>query len=245
MHQTAAATPAGRITEDATEDATQNAIQDYESAGNLHSYDPGIQVNLANLLSKNQRDFDAEASYHRAIQLQGGMEPAFQARYFLATHLLGKAQRQFTAQDPSPALTTLELAAQQMEQSVKDMRWAAPNIYDARVAIHENLGAAREASGDYLGAGQAYDFASTLIAGSKAHYRAGLLLGKQADAAWRDRRPSEALRDFIEAKRRIGMASELPADVTPNQRVEYLAYLDRSIDYLKGAKVEPLPALRK
>ena len=132
-----------------------------------------------------------------------------------------------------------------MERSVKDMRWAAPNIYDARVAIHENLGAAREASGDYLGAGQAYDFASTLIAGSKAHYRAGLLLGKQADAAWRDRRPSEALRDFIEAKRRIGMASELPADVTPNQRVEYLAYLDRSIDYLKGAKVEPLPALRK
>ena len=241
LSQAAAATPAGRT----TEETTQNAIRDYQQAGNLHSYDPGIQVNLANLLSQKRRDSEAEAAYDRAIRLQGGMEPAFQARYFLATHLLQKAQRQFTAEDPSPALTTLELAAQQMEQSVKNMRWAAPDIHDARVAVHENLGAAREANGDYLGAGQAYDFASTLIAGSKAHYRAGLLLGKQADAAWRDRRPAEALRDFIEAKRRIGMASELPANVTPDQRLENLAHLDRSIDYLKGAKVEPLPAPRK
>ena len=200
-------------------------------------------MNLANLLSSEHRDIEAEAAYHRAIQLQGGMEPAFQARYFLATHLLRKGQRQFTVDNPSPTLVTLELAAQQMEQSVKDMRWAAPNIHDARVAIHENLGAAREASGDYSGARQAYDFASTLIAGSHAHYRAGTLLGKQAAAAWRDRRPAEALTAFIEAKRRIGMASELPANVTPSQRLEYVAYLDRAIDYLRGAKVEPLAAL--
>ncbi len=235
LSQAAASKPAGRI----TTESTQSAIRDYQQAGNLHSYDPGIQLNLANLLSEEERDAEAEAAYDRAIRLQGGMEPAFQARYFSATHLLRKAQRQFTAQDPSPTLTTLEAAAQQMEQSVKDMRWAAPNIYDTRVAVHENLGAAREANGDYRGAGQAYDFASTLTAGSKAHYRAGLLLGKQAEAAWRDRRPSEALSDFIEAKRRIELASELPGNFTPSQRLEYLAYLGRSIDYLKGAKVEP------
>lgn len=239
LRQTMAAAQSGRE----AEEAIQSAIRDYQQAGNLHSHDPGIQVNLANLLSAERRDLEAEAAYQRAIQLQGGMEPAFQARYFLATHLLRKGQRQFTTDDPSPTLATLEVAAEQMERSVKDMRWAAPNIHDARVAIHENLGAAREANGDYPGARQAYDLASTLIAGSKAHYRAGLLLGKQAAAAWRDRRPAEALTGFIEAKRRIGMASELPGDVTPSNRLEYLTYLDRAIAYLTGARVEPLPTL--
>ena len=238
---TAAASQSG----DEAEETTQKAIQDYQKAGNLHSYDPAIQVNLANLLSQKRRDPEAEAAYDRAIQLQGGMETAFQARYFLATHLLGKAQRQFTTEDPAPTLATLEVASQQMERSMNYLSASMPDIQTARVAVHENLGAAREANGDYPGAVQAYDFASTLPTGSKAHYRAGLLLGKQADFAWRDRRPSEALTDFIEAKRRIGIASELPANVTPSQRLEYLAYLDRSIDYLKGAKVLPKPAQPK
>ena len=240
LHTAAASQSGGEA-----EETTQKAIQDYQKAGNLHPYDPAIQVNLANLLSKEAKNTEAEEAYDRAIRLQGGMETAFQARYFLATHLLGKAQRQFTTEDPAPTLATLEIASQQMERSVNYVSASMPDLQAARVAVHENLGAAREANGDYPGAVQAYDFASTLPTGSKAHYRTGLLLGKRADAAWRDRKPSEALTDFIEAKRRIGMASELPGNFTPSQRLEYSNYLDRSIEYLKGAKVVPTPTQPK
>jgi hypothetical protein len=47
------------------------------------------------------------------------------------------------------------------------------------------------------------------------------------------------MRLFIEAETRVAKANPLPADVTPEKRNEYIAYLRKTIDYLKGAKVEP------
>ncbi len=222
-------------------ESTDRAIRDYEQAERLHPYDPGPAINRANSLSQLQRDPEAEAAYARAIQLQGGMEPAFRARFSLANHLLRKGLRQYNAEDPSASLASMESAAQQMEESVREMHWLIPDMYDSRLAIHESLGAAREASGDYQGALQTYDFATTLQNGSRAHFRAGMVLGKMADVLWKSRHPSEALGYFIEAKRRIGMTGEIPGDITPSQRLEYLAYLDKTIAYLKGAKVEPIP----
>ncbi|MES2438923.1 MAG: O-antigen ligase family protein [Verrucomicrobiota bacterium] len=224
--------------------AAADAINDNTRAAALHPHEPEIAVNLANLLSMEQRDSEAETAYERAIQLQGGMEPAFQAHLCLANHLMRKGARQFDKNDPSPALATLEVAAQQMEQSVKEMRWASPDITQPRVTVHESLGAAREANGDYPGAMAAYDFAVTLAGGNRVHYRAGILFGKMAAASWAARRPAEALAYFIEAKKRIEMTGELPTDITPSQRVEYLTYLDQTITFLKGAKIEPLPLPR-
>ncbi|HEX7261913.1 MAG TPA: hypothetical protein VF258_08870, partial [Luteolibacter sp.] len=86
-------------------------------------------------------------------------------------------------------------------------------------------------------------FAATLPKGDRAHYRAGILNGKMASAVWMARRPEEALGYFLEARKRIGQAKELPQGVTPSQRLEYIAYLDRTIAFLKGAKIEPaMPA---
>lgn len=221
-------------------EATEKAILDYIEAARLHPHDPEIAVNLANMLSWKERDQEAESTFERAILLQGGMEPAFQAHYFLADHLMRKGRRQFTSADPSKALMSLELAAQQIEQSVKECSWAAPNIVNARVTIHESLGAAREANGDYPRAMEAYDFASALLGGSRANYRAGLLLGKKGASAWTSRQSAEALGYFIEAKRRIGLASELPVGVTPSQRLEYLANLDKKIAFLTQTKVTPV-----
>ena len=225
--------------------AAQRAIDDFREAARLHPYDPGFAVNLANLLSHRKRDDEAEAAYERAIQLQGGMEPAFHAHISLADHLMRKGHRIFSPGDPAPALAALEVAAQAMEKSVHEMQWAAHNIYNARVTIHESLGAAREANGDYQGAMAAYDFAASAVGGSRAHYRAGILYGKMAAAAWMKRRSAEAMGLFIEARRRILQAAELPVDVTPSQRDEYVAYLDRTIEYFRGAKFEPLPVPQK
>ena len=227
-------------------EATERAIRDYERAGQLHPYDPGPVVNRANLLSQLQRDSEAEDAYSRAIQLQGGMEPAFRSHFSLATHLLRKGLRQFSAEEPSATLASMEIAAQQMDKAVESMHWMIADMLDARVAIHESLGAAREANGDYQGAMEAFDFAAKLQNGSRAHYRAGALNGKLAVKAWSERRSSDALGYFIEAKNRIHQARELPQGVTASQRVEYLAYLDRTIAFLKGAKIEPVnPAAPK
>ena len=43
----------------------------------------------------------------------------------------------------------------------------------------------------------------------------------------------------MKARERITVAKELPQGVAPSQRVEYIAYLDQTIAFLKGAKIVP------
>lgn len=234
IFQTAAA-------EGGANEASERAVRDYEQAERFHPYDPGPAINRANSLSQLQRDAEAEQAYERAIRLQGGMEPAFRSHFSLANHFMRKGLREFKAEEPSATLATLETAEQEMEKAVEMMPWLIPDMNDSRVAIHESLGAAREANGDYQGALRAYDFAATLTNGSRVNYRAAVVVRKMADVLWKSRHPSEALGYFIEARRRIGMSGETPANVTPSQRLEYLAYLDKMIVFLTGAKVEPIP----
>jgi O-antigen ligase len=221
--------------------AAESAVEDYAMAMQLHPYDPEPIVNRANLLSQLQRDAEAEAAYGQAIHLQGGMEPAFRAHFSLSNHLLRKGVRQFRAEDPSPTLEALEIAAEQMEAAVEKMHWIIADMREPRVTVHESLGAAREANGDYPGALAAYDFASTLIGGSRAHYRAAVLYGKMGTAAWSARQPGEAMGYFIEARRRLLLTTEVPQDVSASQRLEFLNHIDETIDFLKGAKIEPVP----
>ncbi len=83
-------------------------------------------------------------------------------------------------------------------------------------------------------------FAAKLPYGARAHYRAGVLIGKQAVEAWSKRRPSEALSLFLKAKLRVAQAgNNLPAGVNPSDRLEYIDYLDKTIKFLQGAKVQP------
>ncbi len=221
----------------------ERAIEDYHEASWLYPFDPGLAINRANLLSQMRRDSEAEEDYAKAISLQGGMEAGFRSHFFFALHLYYKGLRQFHPDQPEAALNTLETAAGHMEEAVKQTpAWV---IYidgrDARISIHESLGTVREAAGDREGALQAYDFACTIPTGNRAHYRAGVLIGKAAVEAWSKRKPSEALTRFMEARQRVLSAGDnLPQGVTPSQRVEYLAYLDRTIAFLKGAKVEPV-----
>lgn len=221
--------------------AAERAIRDYQKAEKLHPHDPGLAVNRANLLSQLERDEEAEAAYDRAIHLQGGMEPAFRGHYSLANHLMRKAVRLFSPEEPEATLAAMEVSAQQMEESVKEMHWVVPDMEVPRVSVHENLGAAREANGDYKGAMEAYEFVIRLPQGGTGHYRAGLLYGKMAAASWNNRRPAEALAYFIEARKRLAPNRPLPEGVTPSQRLEYLTYLDNTITFLQGAKITPLP----
>jgi tetratricopeptide (TPR) repeat protein len=217
------------------------AIADYQSAARYNPFDPTFAVNEASLLSELARDDQAEEKFRLATQLQGGMEPCFRSHFAFANHYLRKSIRIFDPKEPHHSLDALELAAEQMEIAVKEMHWVTPDFHAPRAAIHQNLGIAREAAGDREGAQQVYDFTSNLQNGQSAHYLAGVLIGKQAVEAWSKRRPSEALTLFMQAKQRLQKAGNaLPEGVTLSQRAEYLAYLDETIAFLKGAKVEPL-----
>lgn len=217
------------------------AIADYQSAARYNPFDPTFAVNEASLLSELARDDQAEEKFRLATQLQGGMEPCFRSHFAFANHYLRKSIRIFDPKEPHHSLDALELAAEQMETAVKEMHWVTPDFHVPRAAIHQNLGIAREGAGDREGALQAYDFTSNLQNGQSAHYLAGVLIGKQAVEAWSKRRPSEALTLFMQAKQRLQKAGNaLPPGVSLSQRAEYSAYLDETIAFLKGAKVEPL-----
>lgn len=221
-------------------DYAERAITDYQSASQLHPFDPKSEINRANLLSHLQRDAEAEEAFARAITLQGGMEPAFRGHFFLAGHFLKKSLRMSNAANPESARITIELAATHIELAVEKMHWLMGDMREPRIAIHEKLGNMQEAAGDLPGALKAYDLASSTPTGNRAHYRAGVIIGKLAVEAWSARKPSEALFGFIEAKKRIGQAGNaLPEGVTANQRTETIAYLDQMIAFLKDAKIEP------
>lgn len=216
--------------------AIEKALADYQAARELHPYDPILAINHANLLSAMGRDAAAEEVYPIAVRLQGGMEFGFFGNFHFANHLHRKGLRQYLAGQYTEALETLDSAATQIEQSFGLLPTQG---YEMRVAVHESLGTAREALKDYQGALEIYDKTSTMVYGDTAHYRAGVLLGRMAVEAWSNRKSSDALALFLEAKKRATTSSNIPKDVTPEQRAEYLAYLDRTIKFLEGAKVVP------
>jgi O-antigen ligase len=222
----------------ASPETLDRAIHAYEKAGQLNRFDPTPVVNRANLLSFLRRDREAENAFNLAIRLQGGMEPAFRAHFSFARHLTSVGRRQ---SNPAEAKSVQEAAAQQMEQAVKQMHWVVQDMPVPRVAVHENLGLARERCGDVQAALHAYDFAAALRKGSKAHYHAGVLLGRMASKIWAQNRPAEAYGYFIESKRRIGLAKELPQNVTAAQRAEFIAYVDRGIQLMKTARIKAVP----
>lgn len=218
------------------------ASDDYGRAMRLHPFDPVFPINHANLLAQLQRDEDAERSYLRAISLQGGMEAGFRSRYFLASHYLNKCMRLTAGGGHGDALEAIEQAAVEIEKAVDQTPpWVINHDgFKLRVAIHENLGAVREAAEDPAGALQAYDYAASLRYGRHVHYRAGVLLGRQGVDAWSQRRAAEALALFQKAKQRVHQAGgELPAGITAGQRQEFLDYLDRTIRFLQGARIQP------
>lgn len=215
------------------------AIADYAAGARLHPYEPDLPVNRANLLSQLGRDTEAEEAYDTAIRLQGGMEPAFRGHFSLANHHRRKAARQVADGDIDAALQSIECAAREMDRAIAKMHWVTADMKEPHIAILESLGTLRFDSGDLQGALAAYDSAAAIYGNVRAHYLAGVALGKMAVATWKGRKPEEALSLFIQARNRVEQArGQLPPGVTAAQRAEYVSYLDRNIAFLRGARVK-------
>lgn len=217
------------------------ALSDYRKSSELHPYDPSSAVASANLLSSLDKDSQAESEYERGIRLQGGMEGTFQARFHFAKHLHRKAIADFDERNPASSLTTFEAAVRQMEETFNNT-WVhvTPQDGKLRVRLHEDYGRALEADGQFRKALAVYDFATTLPYGGGSHYNAALMLGRLAVSVWNERRPEDALFLYQQATHRLKASrQDLPSGFTTEQKNEYEAYLMRTIDYLKGAKVTP------
>lgn len=235
LHRTAGKTPGFPV-----EDSLQRALEAYASATTLHPYEPSFDLNRARILSHLKQDTPAETAFARAIRLQGGMEPAFRARFSLANHLLAKARRTDPAIPPDDVIPTLEQAAAEMESAAAMMHWVTRDMIAPRVEVHEQLGRARESTGDLTGALEAYNQASVLEGGSHVHYRAAYATARMALTDWTELRLPEALDGFNKARQRLNRAgSTLPHDVSPALATEFTAYLDRTIALLQQAGVDP------
>jgi O-antigen ligase len=219
---------------------TKQAVNDLLTGAELHPYEPVFAVHLGSVYSLTGDDQQAERWFTKAVALQAKQEPAFRAHFSFAGHYLRRAQREFDPENPAQALESFENAASQIEIAIRKMHWPDKPMHEFRLAIHENLGLAKEADKDFKGALETYNFAATLRFGERIHYRSAVVLGKMAKEVWYQREPERALALFLNARHKIHASrGYLPAGVTPEQRQEYVKYLDRTIAFLRSAKVEP------
>ncbi|MFK7851185.1 MAG: O-antigen ligase family protein [Akkermansiaceae bacterium] len=218
-----------------------SALADFRKAAEMQPYDPELAVGAANILSFLNRNTEAEKEFQRACLLQGEMEPTFFARSWYARHLCEKGYTELDDQDPTVPLNTFQLAAAQTDwlMNLFGVVDYSQERKITHVRIRQGLGLAYERLDDFKSAISQYEKAAELPGGSSSYYLAGTLYGKIAVKAWSERRSADALRLFNEAELRIVKSTEIPNFVTPEAKADYLAYLRKSINFLKGAKVKP------
>ncbi len=90
---------AGTESPAAREAWNRRAVANYRAAMPLHPHHPGLALNLANALSELGENELAEQAYLESIELQGGLEAAFRARYYHAKHLYEMWYRRWTDPD--------------------------------------------------------------------------------------------------------------------------------------------------
>jgi O-antigen ligase/tetratricopeptide (TPR) repeat protein len=219
------------------------AVETYTRAIALNPYDPIFWVTRAELFSIAGKNEAAEADYAETIRLQGGTEDLFLGNFRFAEHYYRKGFQQLKARNYAAALASFQDGLRRVDGVRRQQEWILqhPPGLKLEEGLNENAGIAAEATGDYDTAAKLYDAAAKFPAGGANHYRLAVLLGKLGDTAWSERRPSEALSRYQEARQHIAAATALPAEVAPARKIDYDHYLESRIEYLVGAKIEPLP----
>lgn len=223
----------------------EEVIAGYRAGLDLNPFDPTLSLNLGNLLAELRRDDEALAEYRRTAHLQGGMELAFYGNSRVAETLLKIARRQITDEDPDSAIDSLSEAALFFDKATQgnpSLPGTAEGV-QLRNSIYDSLGIARELAGDREGALETYDRMISFGTGT-GNYRSAILLGNMADTAYAERKPSEAHTKFLEARKRMAAAQELPLGTDPAQKDEFLAYFDRMIEFFVTTRVPPLEESR-
>lgn len=218
------------------------AIYDYQKAVQLHPYEANIRTNLATLLGAVGREKDSEREYDQATILEGGFESGYKAHFKYCEYLTMRGLRELEANNLEAAVQSFSDALIQFKKIKEKTPWVPkqPAGLALKFPLYIGIGMSNEAAGDYEGAFAAYDEVAGEYGGSEGHLRSGLLLGKLAETAWKERQPSKALTLFQKASKRLHSSVNLPAGLAET-RSEHLEYVTARIQYLLDAKIVPLP----
>ncbi|MBX3741147.1 MAG: O-antigen ligase family protein [Akkermansiaceae bacterium] len=219
---------------------TKEAISDYHEAIRLHPYDPGLRTNLAGLLNLAGDDMGAEHQYRQGAALEGGMEAAYQAHFKFCHYLVNRGMAELEKNELDAASRSFDEALRQFAKVEEKTPWMPYQQVgvDLKRALVTGVGMSYEAAGDFSGALAQYDGLAGGLRVPMADFRAGLLLGKMAETAWKERQPSKALTLFQKASQRLGAATNLPT-AQQNIRDEHLSFVSARIQYLLDARITP------
>lgn len=217
------------------------AIQDSIQAGSLHPYTPLHPRNTANALSRLKRFKESTVYYEKAIHLQGGMEAGYKSRFYFANHLsLAGVQELYTGSTPL-AIEHFTRASKLLE-TFPGYLYGTP-YYTLQKNLTLKLANAFEDQEQFQLALEKYDHASRVDLDPDASYFAGVMLMKTAEIALLDQRPTDALRLFLEAEKRITQITP-SSTISPEERNAILVELRKKIISLEQAQHRPAEEIR-
>jgi tetratricopeptide (TPR) repeat protein len=219
---------------------SKEAITDYHEAIRLHPYDPNLRTNLAGLLGLAGDDIGAEHQYRQATILGGGLEAAYQAHFKFCHYLVNRGMAELERNELDAASRSFDEALQQFAKVEEKTPWMPHQQVgvDLKRALVVGVGMSYEAAGDFSGALAQYDGLAGGLRIPMGDLRAGLLLAKMAETAWKERQPSKALALFQNARQRLEAATDLPP-AQQNMRNEHLSFVSARVQYLLDARITP------
>jgi hypothetical protein len=233
---------AGGVQDGSARDLLERAIADYTAAARLNPFDPRPVVNRANLLGIQGKDAEAEQAFELAIRLQGGMEAAYKGHYSKAAHFRLKAERLLAEQQLEAALEAMLEARAALEKSC-DFPTGLPLGEEARslrIAIAGRLAGLLAMVGRDHEAEEEFEAAARIANGTGIRYYHAAYCYTKGRQVWNERRPAEALSLFLKGRWLIDRTGpNLPIGVTQADQLKLSQELDKHIQYLKEAKVEP------
>lgn len=216
------------------------AVEAYRKGLEYQPNDVSLSLNLADLLSYLGRDEEATEEYRRTIHLQGGMEMGVGGHRKLSIHLAKIGNSRLAQSDFSGAFSFFATALGEYEKTgaLSPSYPTSSEGNELLERILNGLGLSAEFSGDLEGALKSYrqlaDRNSTT-----GHYRAGMLLGKMAQTAYLERRPSDAYSMFLKATEHLQKVTTPPPGSNPAEIRERLSYFSQMIEFFAGANITP------
>jgi tetratricopeptide (TPR) repeat protein len=217
------------------------AVQDFKNAHLRHPLTPLHPRNTANALSGLNRVNEASAYYEKAIQLQGGFEAAYKARLLYAQHLFKSGATQIHTGNPALGIKHFNQANEWLD-SFPGHIGGAP-YYSLKKELTLNLAIAYQDQKQFQLALETYDLASRIHLDPNANCLAGFMLTENGDSALADQRPTDALRLFLEAEKRLQQSAQSTL-LTPEDRNVILEELRKKIVSLETAQHSPSKEIR-